>query len=152
DDTGRDFSVPKAVVADAASNFVVSGVTSSQTFPTLNGFQTQDRRRSLYRLGSDGVTWSVADSGALRSVRSIEFDYQNPGHMFTATDAGAMVSSDSGATWKPLPTGFNPNGSAVLKVHPLNAKYMILVANDGTVSVTRDGASTWSGLGVGARG
>jgi photosystem II stability/assembly factor-like uncharacterized protein len=130
------FVFPFGSVFDANGDLLVAGSTLESAFPSVNAFQSEDRRRSLFR-GIPGSGFESAggpDFGAVVSIQAIGREV-----FVGSSDSGGWVSTDGGDNWSRIsgsPAGF-------LAVHPLNTRLMCTATASQQVSCSTDGGGSW---------
>jgi hypothetical protein len=134
---------PVAMSLEADGNILVAGRTMAPSFPVVNGFAIEDRRRVLFRTESNATDWQTIDNGALATLKNISFDHQDSNRMWAATASGVIRSEDGGHAWGSMNT-IGVNNTDSIYVHPLNAAFMIHVSAGGNVFGSQDSGRTWS--------
>jgi photosystem II stability/assembly factor-like uncharacterized protein len=86
--------------------------------------------------------WSFPPRPETHHVRWLEPDPHQPGRLYAAIEAGALLQSpDSGATWQDrVPTG--PRDTHQLLIHPAAPERLYSAAGDGYFE-SYDGGGTW---------
>lgn len=141
-----------AVAASPAERDVVwVGVEPSAVWRSGDGGSTWSRTHGLLDLPSSS-TWSFPPRPETHHVRWIACHPAEPGRLWVAIEAGALVkTSDGGRTWQDRsPDG--PYDTHELAIHPARPETLRVAAGDGYFE-SENGGATWSlpedGLDVG---
>ena len=122
----------------------VSSVSSSTLFAATDG--------GLMMSGDSGLDWT--QSGSFYNVYTVVFDPQNPHTLYaSAAFDGVFKSTDGGASWSAINSGFpNAGGPAakVLAVDPFNHSVIYAAGRDGIFRSGNSGAS-WNAIDAGLR-
>lgn len=126
---------PLAAALDADGNLTVAGWTGAEDFPLVNAFQSEDRRRTVFRSDSEG-TFHGSGGASLGSVVSLQVI---GAEVFAGTrDSGIWASTDGGDTWDRLPGTW----SGAVSAHPLNTR-LLCVASGGGALCSTDRGNNW---------
>jgi uncharacterized repeat protein (TIGR01451 family) len=105
---------PISRIAVDSSNYKVA-------YLTYGGFNaaTPFQPGHVFRTADGGQTWTNI-SGNLTDipVNTITIDPQTPSTLYIGTDVGPMVSTNTGATWLPLGTGFPIVATSEISINP----------------------------------
>lgn len=135
---------------------VYAGTEPSALYRSEDGGETWDDLAALRALPS-APTWSFPPRPYTSHVRAIACDPHEPGRVYVAIEAGALVrSTDGGRTWiDRVPSG--PWDSHTLATHRLAPGRVYSAAGDGFgrpgsgYCESRDGGETWRRPGEGLR-
>jgi photosystem II stability/assembly factor-like uncharacterized protein len=121
------------------------GVAVSPANPDRVYAIVEAEKGGMYRTDDAGKSWRLVGDDRLIQSRSwyytnVTADPQNADVVYVM-NAAVMKSIDGGAHWSSLPATHGDNHQ--LWINPANPRAMIN-ANDGGVSVTLDGGSSWS--------
>ncbi len=121
------------------------GVSVSPANPDRVFAIVEAEKGGLYRSDDAGKTWSLLSEDRLIQTRSwyymkIAADPKNA-DVAWITNSPVLKTIDGGRTWKAVEATHGDNH--FIWINPLDNKYMIN-ANDGGVSVSLDGGTSWS--------
>lgn len=127
---------------------VYAGTEPSNIFRSEDGGKTWQDCSTIRDLPS-APTWSFPPRPETSHVRAIALDPNEPGHIYVAIEAGALVRSyDGGKTWQDR-TPDGPLDTHTLLMHPLAPRRIYSAAGDGYMRPGRefaesfDGGDTW---------
>lgn len=135
----------------AAEELIWAGTEPSAVWVSEDGGGSWRERTGLDRLGSSSE-WSFPPRPETHHVRWIGCHPDDPGRLWVAIEAGALVSThDGGRTWRDrVPDG--PRDTHELAVHPDRPDTLRVAAGDGYYE-SDDGGGSWAapraGLDVG---
>lgn len=101
---------------------------------------------AVYRSTDRGQTWtSLASLTKGAVVNALAQDPENPSRLFAATNAGAFLSADRGATWKILQVG-GAAGVPILSlaIDPWKPSVVFAGSRGRGMFRSADGGATWS--------
>lgn len=145
----------RLVMSIAASpterDVVFAGTEPSEVWRTGDGGETWERSPGLEALPSSSE-WSFPPRPDTHHVRWIACHPSEPGRLWAAIEAGALVSSpDGGHTWRDRVPG-GPWDTHELAIHPAAPDALRVAAGDGYFE-SDDGGASWAsprdGLDVG---
>jgi hypothetical protein len=111
-------------------NKVYVGTEPTALYISNDGGQSWERMSTLNNLGSS-TSWSFPPRPWTHHVRWIEPDKKNPGYVFVAIEAGALVQThDGGRTWIDL-VEQGPYDTHTLSTHQKAPKRLYSSAGDG---------------------
>ncbi len=134
---GSGADVSTAIAADAAGNSYIAGRTNSADFPVVHGFQTHPGGTPLRTSMDAGSNWSVPNLAA--GVLSVA---ASPGAIWAGTNNGLYVSTDSGKTWRPVPSLRLATVSSV--VIDATEPNLIFACTQSGIFKSQDAGSTWN--------
>jgi photosystem II stability/assembly factor-like uncharacterized protein len=132
-----------AVAASPAEDGVVwVGTEPSDVWRSDDAGATWQRTRRLDELPSSSE-WSFPPKPDTHHVRWIACHPQQPGRLWVAVEAGALVTtSDGGRTWQDRVAG-GPYDTHELAIHPDASDTLRVAAGDGYYE-SHDGGATWA--------
>src|SRR5919107_3936384 len=111
-------------------NEVYVGTEPSALYRSNDGGKSWEKMSTLKNLGSS-TSWSFPPRPWTNHVRWIESDKNNPGYVFVAIEAGALVQShDGGRTWIDR-VEQGPYDTHTLSTHQKGPKRLYSAAGDG---------------------
>jgi photosystem II stability/assembly factor-like uncharacterized protein len=111
-------------------NKVYVGTEPSALYMSADGGNSWEKMDALNNLPSS-ASWSIPPRPWTHHVRWIEPDIKNPGYVFVAIEAGALVQShDGGRTWIDR-VEQGPYDTHTLATHPMAPKRLYSSAGDG---------------------
>lgn len=118
------------------------GTEPSAVWRSDDGGGTWERARGLEELPSS-FEWSFPPRPETHHVRWIACHPRDPGRLWVAIEAGALVTTpDGGRTWVDRVPG-GPYDTHELAIHPDEPEILRAAAGDGYFE-SRDGGATWS--------
>ena len=121
---------------------VYAGTEPSAVWRSADGGRTWDRAEGLLDLPSSS-TWSFPPKPDTHHVRWIACDPIEPGRLYVAIEAGALVSTpDGGRTWLDRAEKA-PYDTHELAIHPERPELLRSAAGDGYWE-SADGGGSWS--------
>lgn len=147
----RQSGVMAVAVSPAEADVVWAGTGPSEVWRSGDGGSTWERSPGLEALPSRSE-WSFPPKPETHHVRWIACHPSQPGRLWVAIEAGALVSTpDGGQTWQDRVAG-GPYDTHELALHPAEPATLRVAAGDGYFE-SHDGGATWSspmeGLDVG---
>jgi photosystem II stability/assembly factor-like uncharacterized protein len=131
------------------SGVVYAGTEPSALYRSEDAGETWRERPDLLALPSSGE-WSFPPRPETHHVRWIEPDPHQPGRLFLAIEAGALVrSADAGLTWQDRVSG-GPRDTHQLRIHLSTPGRLYSAAGDGYFE-SHDAGATWERLEDGLR-
>src|SRR5205823_11109183 len=135
-------NVTAIAASPAAENVVWAGTEPSEVWRSSDGGTTWARTRGLRELPSSSE-WSFPPKPDTHHVRWIACHPDEPGRLFVAIEAGALVSTlDGGGSWRDRVRG-GPYDTHELAIHPDAPQRLRASAGDGYFE-SEDGGATWS--------
>jgi len=133
------------IAVDSAGNAHVTGVTTDNDFPTVNGLKTTG---NFFKTTDAALNWNNINTGLTSDVNKIAVAPTAPNTLYAGGVAGPFRSTDGGATWiKPANTGLPGFPfSTALAVDPTNSLIVYAGFINGGLFKTTDGGSNWSTL------
>lgn len=126
----------------AERDLVWAGTEPSVVWRSEDGGRTWDRTSDLETLASSSE-WAFPPRPDTHHVRWIACHPTEPGRLWVAIEAGALVSTaDGGVTWNDRVEG-GPYDTHELAVHPGAPQVLRSAAGDGYYE-SRDGGTTWT--------
>src|ERR671920_665177 len=123
-------------------NEVYVGTEPSALYRSNDGGKSWEKMSTLNNLGSS-TSWSFPPRPWTNHVRWIESDKKNPGYVFVAIEAGALVQSrDGGRTWIDR-VEQGPYDTHTLATHPRAPRRLYSSAGDGYFE-SFDYGESWS--------
>lgn len=137
----RDRRIMALAASLAETDVVWAGTEPSEVWHSGDGGSTWERTRALEELPSS-ATWSFPPKPETHHVRWIACHPQQPGRLWVAVEAGALVSTrDGGRTWHDrVPSG--PWDTHELAVHREAPERLHVSAGDGYFE-SPDGGASW---------
>ncbi|SHG44615.1 WD40/YVTN/BNR-like repeat-containing protein [Halobaculum gomorrense] len=134
-----------AVMAAAASphdpDVIWAGTEPSRVYRSTDGGDAWERRDGVVDLPSSDE-WAFPPRPHTHHVRWIEPDPDDPGHLYVAVEAGALVTTgDGGETWRDRAPGSRRDTHS-MATHPDAPDRAWAAAGDGYAE-TSDGGETW---------
>ena len=141
--SGLDGEKVTAVAASPGGRDLVwAGTEPSAVWRSEDGGATWARADGLHDLPS-ASKWSFPPRPATHHVRWIGCHPADPGRLWVAIEAGALVTSpDGGRTWRDRVPG-GPYDSHQLAIHAEEPDWLRSAAGDGYFE-SRDGGATWA--------
>lgn len=155
DDRGRSWSAAgldgehvTAIALDPAREHVIwAGTEPSAVWCSEDGGGSWERREGLLELPSSHE-WSFPPRPDTHHVRWIACHPADPGRLWVAIEAGALVSTaDGGRNWEDRVAG-GPYDTHELAVHRDRPERLHVAAGDGYFE-SRDGGGTWTAFAEG---
>ncbi len=150
DDGGRSWRpsgldgahVMSLAASPAQSHLVWAGTEPSAVYRSGDAGETWERCPGLDDLPSSS-TWAFPPRPETHHARWITCHPSDPGRLWVAIEAGALVSTpDGGRSWRDRVAG-GPYDTHELAVHPLRPETLRSAAGDGYFE-SEDGGATWS--------
>lgn len=136
-----------SVAVSPADDVLFAGTEPSRLFRSDDGGESWRELESLQDIPSK-PTWSFPPKPDTHHVRWITPHPTNPGELFVAIEAGAIVhSTDGGETWTDR-TPDSPIDSHVVRIHPQAPDRVRSAAGDGCFE-SRDRGKSWAKTGAG---
>jgi hypothetical protein len=141
----------RSIMAVAASpterGVAWAGMEPSEVWRSGDGGATWERAQGLEALPSS-PEWSFPPKPETHHVRWIACHPREPGRLWVAIEAGALVSTaDGGRTWRDRVRG-GPWDTHELAIHPAAPDTLRVAAGDGYFE-SDDGGATWRSPGAG---
>jgi len=149
DDGGRSWRftglegqrVTSVTASPARRDLVWVGTEPSAVWRSPDGGESWERARGLRELPSS-EEWAFPPRPDTRHVRWIACHPEDPGRLWVAVEAGALVTTpDGGRSWKDRVPG-GPRDTHELAVHPDAPDVLRVSAGDGYFE-SRDAGETW---------
>lgn len=138
----RDQRVTALAGGPAEADVVWAGTEPSGVWRSGDGGSTWERTRGLRQLPSS-AEWSFPPRPDTHHVRWIACHPRQPGRLWVAIEAGALVSTpDGGRTWHDRVPG-GPWDTHELSVHPQAPETLRVSAGDGYFE-SPDGGAAWA--------
>jgi len=135
-------SVTSVTVAPHDPGVVYAGTEPSGVYRSADAGATWVELSGLTDLPS-AAEWSFPPRPETHHVRWIEVDPGDPGHLYVAVEAGALVqTTDRGDTWTARAVSARRDTHA-MAIHPDAPDIVRAAAGDGYAE-SRDGGETWS--------
>ncbi len=130
------------IAVDSAGNAHITGSTSSNDFPVVNGLKTTS---SFFKSLDAAVTWSNQNSGLAGEGIALAVAPNAPNTIYEVTSDGIYRSNDGGATWTKGTGNGLSSGSFIsaMAVHPTNSSTLFIGVFSGLLKST-DGGNNWS--------
>lgn len=130
------------VASPAERDVVWAGTEPSAVWRSADGGESWERLRGLDALPSSSE-WSFPPRPDTHHVRWIACHPAEPGRLWVAIEAGALIrTSDGGRTWSDRVPG-GPFDTHELAVHPERPDTLRVAAGDGYYE-SHDGGDTWT--------
>jgi photosystem II stability/assembly factor-like uncharacterized protein len=137
----RDRLVRSLTASPVEADVVWAGTEPSEVWRSGDGGSTWEPTRRLEELPSS-PTWSFPPKPETHHVRWIACHPREPGRLWVAIEAGALVStSDGGRSWRDRVPG-GPWDTHELAIHPEAPQQLRVSAGDGYFE-SPDGGATW---------
>lgn len=134
--------VMTVVASPARKGLLWAGTEPSQLWRSDDGGESWARVRGLEALPSSDE-WAFPPRPETHHVRWIAPHPQDPGRIWVAIEAGALVTTpDGGDEWRDR-TADGPRDTHELAIHPDRPDTLRVAAGDGYFE-SRDGGSSWS--------
>jgi hypothetical protein len=127
---------PASIAIDTDGAWLVTGSTDARWWELMPGFQSEDRRRTLFRLGEG---WS-APGDTLDTVQRLIVDAADPNRLYVSAGGQKLSSVDGGVTWVPL-LGMVSTATE-FAVHPRDSRYVAAIHSSGQLRYSSDGGET----------
>ena len=138
--TGRE--VTSVAASPAARDLVFAGTEPSALWRSADGGETWEMAEGLTDLRSSSE-WSFPPRPETHHVRWIAPHPSDPGRLWLAIEAGALVTTpDGGRTWRDRVPG-GPYDTHEAAVHPERPDTLRIAAGDGYYE-SADGGRTWA--------
>lgn len=143
--SGNGFTLASGIAVDSTGNAHITGQTSANNFPTVNGLKTTS---GFFKTTDAAANWNNQNSGLLVDVRSIAIAPSNPNTIYVGSD-GVYRSTDGGTTWaKTTGTGLqNFSTITAIAVNPTNAS-LLYAGNSFSFFKSTDGGNTFTQVNV----
>ena len=130
------------IAVDSSGNTYVTGNTSGNTFPTLNGLKTNS---TFFTTTDAAANWNNQNNGLVGDINALAVARSTPTTIYTSTTDGLYRSTDGGANWSKMPaTGLsNPSFASALAVDPTNASTVYISVFSG-LSKSTDGGNSFT--------
>jgi photosystem II stability/assembly factor-like uncharacterized protein len=136
---GEEITAVAASPAEAGQVWV--GTEPSALWRSADSGESWERARPLVELPSSSE-WSFPPRPETHHVRWIACHPLDPGRLWLAIEAGALVTTaDGGDTWRDRVPG-GPYDTHELAIHPERPEVLRVAAGDGYFE-SRDGGATW---------
>ncbi|HEX7333081.1 MAG TPA: SBBP repeat-containing protein [Pyrinomonadaceae bacterium] len=136
-----------SIAVDSSGNAHITGSTSTNDFPVVNGLKTS---ANFFKSTDSASTWSNNNTGLAGDIKCLAVAPSAPNTIYAGTQNGPFRSSDAGSTWTKTPTTGLPSfvSSASLAVDPTNASVVYIgLESDGLFKST-DGGNNWGAVNV----
>ena len=145
---GTGNSTGLAIALDASGNAYVTGFTTANDFPVVNGLKTSSH---FFKTTDSASNWNNVNTGLNGEVSALAVAPSAPNILYAGTQHGPFRSTDAGATWTATPTTGLPSFSSpqAIAVDPNNASVVYVgLVFDGVFKST-NGGDTWSAVPLG---
>ncbi|HKU76355.1 MAG TPA: SBBP repeat-containing protein [Pyrinomonadaceae bacterium] len=130
------------IAVDSSGNAYVTGNTSGNNFPTLNGLKTTS---TFFTTTDAAANWNNQNNGLVGDINVLAVAPNTPTTLYTSTSDGLYKSTDGGANWSKLAaTGLSsPSFASALAVDPTNASVVYISLFSG-LSKSTDGGNSFT--------
>lgn len=140
-----------SIALDSSGNAHITGSTSTNDFPVVNGLKTS---ANFFKTTDSASNWNNSNTGLPGELNAIAIAPSAPNTIYAGTQNGPFRSTDAGATWTKTPTTGLPTFLApnAIAVDPTNASIVYVgLVFDGVFKST-DGGNNWSTVNVPVNG
>ncbi|HET6979493.1 MAG TPA: SBBP repeat-containing protein [Pyrinomonadaceae bacterium] len=140
-----------SIALDAAGNAHITGSTTTNDFPVVNGLKTS---ANLFKTIDSASNWNNNNTGLVGELNAIAVAPSAPNTIYAGTQHGPFRSTDAGATWTKTPTTGLPTFLAPLAIAVDSANAAVVYVGlgfDGVFKST-DGGNNWSTVNVPVNG
>ena len=130
------------IAVDSTGNAHVTGITSSNTFPTLNGLKTTS---TFFTTADAAANWNNRNEGLVGEISAVAVAPNGPNTLYAATSDGVYRSTDGGSHWSKTPSAgvSNVSFASAIAVNPGNASTVYISIFSGLYR-TIDGGNNWT--------
>ncbi len=130
------------IAVDSSGNAYVTGNTSGNNFPTVNGLKTTS---TFFTTTDAAANWNNQNNGLVGDINALAVAPNTPTTIYTPTSDGLYRSTDGGTNWsKMAATGLsNPTFANALAVDPTNASVVYVSVFSG-LSKSTDGGNSFT--------
>lgn len=132
-----------SIALDSAGNAHITGSTSTNDFPVVNGLKTSG---NFFKTTDSASNWNNNNTGLVGELNAIAVAPSAPNTIYAGTQHGPFRSTDAGATWTKTPTTGLPTFLAPLAiaVDPADASVVYVGLGFDGVFKSTDGGNNWS--------
>jgi len=142
---GEGRSTGLGIAVDASGNAHITGTTTAENFPIVNGLKTAS---NFFKTTDAAANWNNLNTGLTGTVHIIAVAPNAPNTIYAAGTEGFFRSTDAGGTWIKTPStglsGFSFANDMV--VDPTNSS-VVYVGDLSGIFKSTDGGNTWSRVG-----
>ena len=140
-----------AIALDSAGNAYITGSTSTNDFPVVNGLKTS---ANFFKTTDSASNWNNNNTGLVGELNAIAVAPSAPNTIYAGTQHGPFRSTDAGATWTKTPTTGLPTflSPTAIAVDPANASIVYVGLVFDGVFKSIDGGNNWSTVNVPVNG
>ncbi len=130
------------IAVDSSGNAYVTGNTSGNNFPTLNGLKTTS---TFFTTTDAAANWNNQNNGLVGDINALAIAPSSPSIIYTSTTDGLYRSTDGGANWSKLPAAGLSSASfaSALAVDPTNSLVIYISVFSG-LSKSTDGGNSFT--------
>ena len=135
-----------AIVVDAGGNAYVTGFTSANDFPVVNGLKTSG---NFFKTTDSAANWNNRND-LTGEITILAIAPNSPNTIYAGTFNGPFRSTDAGATWtKTSTTGISGSlFSASIAVDPTNSQVVYVGSQSGGLRKSSNGGDSWSNVNI----
>jgi uncharacterized protein (TIGR03437 family) len=146
---GSDRTEGTAIALDRTGAVYIGGMTASVDFPLVKPLQKTLGARPLWKSTDSGNTWTPLDDLPFAFIQVILAEPADPNTLYaTTSDAGAVKTTDGGATWSKINNGIAVTNLQALAIDPLHLQTLYVATNPsvapGVIYKSVDGGSNWT--------
>ena len=146
---GSDRTEGTAIAVDRTGAAYLGGMTTSVDFPLVKPLQKTLGARPLWKSTDSGNTWTPLDDLPFAFIQTILAEPAEPDTLYaTTSDAGAVKTTDGGATWSKINNGIPVTNLQALAIDPLHSQTLYVATNPsiapGVIYKSVNGGSNWT--------
>lgn len=151
--SGSGGSSGTSIAVDAAGNAYITGQTTTNDFPFVNGVKGTS---NIYKTTDSAANWNNNNTGLLinngfpTEVQTLAIAPTAPNTIYAGNQHGPFRSTDGGATWTKTPVTGLPSflSTNTIAVDPANAAVVYVGLSFGGLFKSTDGGDNWSAVNV----
>ncbi len=135
-----------AIAVDAGGHAYVTGFTSANDFPVVNGLKTSG---NFFKTTDSAANWNNRND-LTGEITILAIAPNSPNTIYAGTFSGPYRSTDAGATWtKTSTTGISGSlFSASIAVDPTNSQVVYVGSQSGGLRKSTNGGDSWTNVNI----